>query len=265
MDERIVISEKGPVATVTLTRPNKRNALDPDMLKALVDAGQSLARRTDIRAVILTGDGPAFSAGLDISAFPKMAELVREAGGLEARTHGRSNIFQYVSMIWSELPMPVIAAVHGYAFGGALQIILGADIRIAAPDTRFSIMESKWGLVPDMGGVALMKPLVRSDIIRRLTYTAEIFDANQAEKWGFVTELSDEPLVRANELAREIATKSPDAIRSAKAMFIASQELGLEEILLVEARAQMQLIGTPNQTEAVMAAFENREPVFRDQ
>jgi len=264
MSDRVSIGESGGIATVTLTRADKRNALDLDMINAIVAAGEALMDRRDIRAVVLCGDGPAFSAGLDTGTFQLLMAEVTKAGGIMTRTHGTSNLFQRAAMVWADLPMPVIAALHGYAFGGAFQIMLGADIRVAAPDTQFSIMEGKWGLVPDMGGMVLMRRLARGDVIRRLTYTAEVFDAVQAQDWGFVTELADNPLERAQALAVEIAARSPDAVREAKAMIRACEYADEAEVLLLESAAQGRLIGSPNQIEALMAGFEKRAPKFKD-
>jgi len=264
MGNRIRITETGKIATVTLSRGEKRNALDLDMINAIVETGEALMQRQDIRAVVLCGEGPAFSAGLDTSTFQLLIGEVAKSGGIMSRTHGLSNLFQRAAMVWAELPMPVIAAVHGYAFGGAFQIMLGADIRIATPDAQFSIMEGKWGLVPDMGGMALMHHLSRGDIIRRLTYTAEIFGANEAQNWGFITEIEDDPLARATALANQIAARSPDAVRAAKALITATQDMDTKDALLLESKAQEGLIGSPNQIEALMAGFEKRSPDFKD-
>ncbi|KPU83910.1 enoyl-CoA hydratase [Marinosulfonomonas sp. PRT-SC04] len=264
MSNRVRIDVSGNIATVTLTRPEKRNALDLDMINAIVSAGEGLATRRDIRAVVLCGDGAAFSAGLDTSTFQLLIGEVAKAGGVMTRTHGLSNLFQRTAMVWADLPMPVIAAVHGYAFGGAFQIMLGADIRIAAPDTKFSIMEGKWGLVPDMGGMVLMHHLARGDVIRRLTYTAEVFAAKDAQNWGFITEISDDPLARATALANEIAARSPDAVHEAKALITATQDMDVVDALLLESKAQERLIGSPNQIEALMAGFEKRSANFKD-
>ncbi len=264
MAGRVRIVVAGAIATVTLTRADKRNALDLDMISAIVDAGEGLMQQRDVRAVVLCGDGPAFSAGLDTGTFQLLMAEVAKVGGIMTRTHGQSNLFQRAAMVWADLPMPVIAAVHGYAYGGAFQIMLGADIRVAAPDTQFSIMEGKWGLVPDMGGIVLMRRLARGDVIRRLTYTAEVFDAHAALNWGFVTELADDPLARAHALATEIATRSPDAVREAKAMIRATELIPEDEVLLLESAAQGRLIGSANQIEALMAGFEKRTPDFKD-
>ena len=263
MSDRVTISETGQVATVTLSRPDKRNALDLPMIEGIVAAAESLKDRRDIRAVVLTGAGEAFCAGLDVAAMPMLAKVAGEAG-FQTRTHGASNLFQATAMAWAELPQPVIAAVHGYAFGGGFQIMLGADIRVAAPQTRFSIMEGRWGLVPDMGGMVLMRRLARGDVIRRLTYTAEQFAADDAQAWGFVTELAEDPLLRAQSLATEIAARSPDAVRAAKALITETELTSIEGTLIAESAAQEALVGQPNQMEAVMAGMQKRPPVFRD-
>ena len=264
MSDRVRITEDNHVATVTLTRAEKRNALDMEMIRAIVDAGETLGARKDIRAVVLAGDGPAFSAGLDLAALPEIAKFAMQGDVFLERTHGNSNLFQAASMVWAEMPQPVIAAVHGYAFGGAFQIMLGADMRIAAPDTRFSIMEGRWGIIPDMGGMVLMRRLARGDVIRKLTYSAEQFEAPQALDWGFVTELTDAPLDRAHALAAEIAGKSPDAIRAAKALIRDTELMGWKETLVAESHAQEALMGKPNQMEAVMAGMQKRAPNFTD-
>ncbi len=264
MSERVHLEVTGNIATVTLTRPDKRNALDLDMISAIVATGETLMERRDIRAVVLCGDGPAFSAGLDTSTFQLLISEVAKAGGIMARSHGLSNLFQRAAMVWADLPMPVITAVHGYAYGGAFQIMLGADIRVVAPDAQFSIMEGKWGLVPDMGGMVLMRGLARGDVIKRLTYTAEVFDATAALNWGFVTEIADDPMTRALALAAEIANRSPGAVREAKAMIRATEFLPDDEVLLAESAAQDRLIGSPNQIESLMAGFEKRAPNFKD-
>ncbi len=263
MNDRVIITEDGPVATVTLSRPGKRNALDLPMIEGIVEAGKTLADRRDIRAVVLAGSGEAFCAGLDVAAMPHLAKLARDVG-FATRTHNRSNLFQATAMVWAELPQPVIAAIHGYALGGGFQIMLGADVRIAAPDTRFSIMEGRWGIVPDMGGMVLMRRLARGDVIRRLTYTAEMFGAPDAERWGFVTELADDPLQRATALAGTIASMSPDAVRAAKRLITETELLGVEDTLVAESLAQETLVGKPNQVQAILAGMQKRPPVYRD-
>ena len=164
--------------------------------------------------------------------------------------------------MWRELPVPVIAALHGVVFGGGFQVSMGADIRYAAPGTRMSIMEIRWGLVPDMAGTQLMRHLARDDVIRELTYTGRIFTAEQAQEYGFVTRVVDDPYAQALELAREIAGKNPAAIRADKRMFNAANYLSVEAGLLMESEEQELVLGSPNQIEAVRAEIEKRPANF---
>ncbi len=264
MAQMIEMSHDAGVAVVTLNRPEKMNALNPDLIRALVAAGEELACRRDLRAVVLHGAGRGFCAGLDLGAMADIARLAAAEGGLMARSHGTANLFQRVSTVWADLPVPVIAALHGVAFGGGLQIALGADIRIAAPDTRLSIMEAKWGLVPDMGGMVALRQLLRPDMLRRLTWTAEVITAPIARDIGLVTELAADPLARAQALAREIAGRSPDAVRAAKRLIADAYRLDDAALLLAESAAQEGLIGRPNQHEALQAGLEGRTPHFQD-
>ncbi|WP_238364980.1 crotonase/enoyl-CoA hydratase family protein [Mesobacterium pallidum] len=258
---RVSTTVENHVAHVRLTRGDKMNALDPAMIDAIIAAGEALMDRTDVRCVVLSGEGRAFCAGLDVASFGALTQG-DPADVLMPRTHGQSNRFQRVAMVWHELPMPVIAAVQGTCFGGGFQLALGADIRIAAPGTQLSIMEMKWGLVPDMGGMVLLPRLAPSDILRRLTYTAEVFSAEAALEWELVTELADDPLARAQELAAVIASRSPSAVRAAKRLFEVAETEAPEAVLLAESREQAALIGKPDQVESVMANMQNRAPTF---
>ena len=261
--DRVTVTHIGPTAHVVLNRADKRNALDQAMLEAIADTIEQLSTARETRAVVLSGDGQAFCAGLDFMSFAAMLQNP-DSIDFVTRSHGDANLFQQASTGWRELPMPVIAALHGVAFGGGFQIMLGADIRIAAPDCSFSIMEAKWGLVPDMGGMALMSALARKDVVRRLTYTAEVFDATQALNWGFVTELSDDPVSRALELANKIAARSPDATRASKQLITDTWTASHADTLMAESIAQKSVLGGENQMEAVMANFEKRAPKFKD-
>ena len=260
------------VIELQLARDYKMNALDPAMFDALIDAGARLKADRTVRAVVLAGRGKAFCAGLDMQSFERMGQgaaadvLGAGAAGadLMVRTHGLANAAQQVALVWRELPVPVIAAVHGVAFGGGFQIALGADVRMVAPDTRLSVMEIKWGLVPDMGGMVLMRELARTDVVRELTFSGRIFSGEEALALGFATRLAADPLAEALRLAHEIAAKSPDAIRAAKRLLNASMSLGAAELLLAESREQKALIGSANQTEAVRANIERRAPLFSD-
>src|SRR5205814_2229954 len=261
---RIRISLDNGVADVRLIRGEKMNALDPAMFDALVAAGEQLRGDASVRAVVLSGEGRAFCAGLDMASFARMAgndgAAVKE---LSARTHGIANWAQHVVWLWRELPVPVIAAVHGVAFGGGFQLALGADMRFLAPDTRMSVTEIKWGLVPDMAGTPILARLVRDDILRDLAFTGRIFSAQEAMSYGLATRICDDPRATAFEVAREIAGKSPDAIRAAKRML---NKLSVDPApaLLAESVEQQKLLGSPNQTEAVRANMEKRAPRFAD-
>ncbi len=260
---RVSVEIENHIARVTLTRGDKMNALDAEMIESIVAAGESLIGNDDVRVVVLSGEGASFCAGLDVASFGKFAGQ-DPAEMLMPRTHGRSNIFQRVCMVWRELDVPVIAAVHGVAFGGGIQLALGADIRFAHPDTRFSVMEMKWGLVPDMGGMAVLPSLVRSDVLRKLVYTADQVSAPDALAMGLVTELSADPLASAMAFAEKLVLKSPTAVKAAKRL-IATAESGMDEaeILLAESREQSALIGKPHQMEAIMSNMQKRTPNFK--
>src|SRR5688572_30682801 len=185
---RVTVDERG-VAEVAMVRADKMNAIDAAMFKGLIDAIEQLRSDRRVRVVVVHGEGRAFCAGLDMGRFREMGsgQSSGTLGDIVARTHGLANGPQQVAWGWRELPVPVIAAVHGVAFGGGLQIALGADIRCVAPDTRLSVMEIKWGLVPDMGGMVLMRELARSDVVRELTFTGRIFSGEEALRLGFAT------------------------------------------------------------------------------
>lgn len=249
------------VGHLKLTRADKLNALDPEMIDALIAAGAALHDMPGLRCLVLSGEGRAFCAGLDLAS---MAQGLAEAGDLAARTHGNANRFQQMAMQFRKLPMPVIAAIHGACFGGGLQIAAGADIRVVAPDARLSVMELKWGIVPDMGHFALWRGLVRGDVLRELTYTHREFSGEEAAALGFATHRDADPLARAMTLATEIAGKSPSAVRAAKALFARSDDEPTDAILLAEAIEQQRLIGTRNQMEAVASQMAGRTAIFID-
>lgn len=258
MTGRVSVAITDGVADVRLTRPDKLNALDPAMFAALTSTIETLAGMPGLRAVVLSGEGRGFCAGLD------MASMADAGLGIDlaTRTHGIANDFQHVAWGWRTLAVPVIAAVHGVAFGGGLQIASGADIRIAAPDARFAAMELKWGIVPDMAGFALWRGLVREDALRELIYTAREFGAQEAQALGFVTRIAANPHAEALTLARTIAARSPHAIRAVKRL--ANLEGDAPTILAAESTEQAALLRSPNQIEAVRANMSRREPHFTD-
>ena len=261
-NDRVRIEVADHVATVTLARPDKHNALDVPMFEGLLAAAERLAVEPGVRAVVLHGDGPSFCSGLDIMG------VMAAGGGLEAITEplrgSVPNWFQRAAHDWLTLPMPVIAAVHGTCFGGGLQIALGADVRICTPDARLSVMEVKWGLVPDMSITRTLPRLVGIDVAKELTFTARVFDGAEAARLGVVTRVADDPLAAAQELAVEIAGRSPDAVRAAKRLYDESWTGEPQRTLALEAELQMGLIGSPNQLAAVAAGFASEPAEFID-
>jgi enoyl-CoA hydratase/carnithine racemase len=260
MNDRVSITITDQIADVRLNRADKMNAIDPAMFHDIGAAIDDLAARRDIRCVVLSGEGKAFCAGLD------MASMAAGGSGLTRidRNDQGAILPQHVAWGWRNLPMPVIAAVHGVAFGGGFQIMSGADIRIAAPATRFAIRESYWGLVPDMAGFPLWRGLVRDDILRELVYTAREFDADTARHHGFITHIADDPHAAAMALAHEIAARSPHAIRGAKRLCNAAHDTDARALLQVETDEQVAVIGKPNMLEAVAAHMGKRAPAFSD-
>ncbi len=259
--ERVSIELDGHIAVVTLTRPDKHNALDLAMIDALLAASERLQREPGVRVVVLCGAGKSFCSGLD---FPSVVA----AGGLEAFTgileEPSPNRFQRAGQDWIDLPVPVIAAIHGNCLGGGLQIALGADIRIAAPDARLSVMEARWGLIPDMSITRTLPRLVGIDVAKELTFTARTVSGEEAGRLGLVTRLAADPLAAAMELAQEIAGRSPDAVRRAKRLFDAGWIGSADQTLALEAQLQGELIGTANQLAALTAAMTNEAPTFTD-
>ena len=270
MSDRVVVTRlPGGVADVRLNRADKLNALDIPMFEALVATGTELARDPSLRAVVLSGEGRAFSAGLDFSSFQAMSGdpgSGKRTPNLLARGDASSpaNFAQRAAWVWTEVPVPVIAAVHGVAYGGGLQIALGADLRLVAPDARLSVMEIKWGLVPDMSGTQTLRRLVRLDVAKELTFTGRVVSGTEAVELGLATRVADDPRATALQLAAEIAARSPDAIRAAKQLLDASGVLPVADGLQLEERLQLGLIGRPNQIESVRANLEKRAPRFQD-
>ena len=260
--ERVRVEITDHVALVTLTRADKHNALDIPMFEGIVAAAERLASEPGVRAVVLHGDGPSFCSGLDVTSIMSSGQGV---GALvQPLREGVPNWFQRAAYDWLALPVPVIAAVHGNCLGGGLQIALAADIRIAAPDARLSVMEVKWGLIPDMAITRTLPRLVGIDVAKELTYTGKVISGVQAGELGIVTRVSDEPLTDARRLASEIATRSPDAVRAAKRLFDSSWTGSPEETLALEAELQLGLVGSPNQLAAVAAGLSKQPAEFVD-
>lgn len=271
MSDRVAVSIENGVADVRLNRPEKMNALDPGMFRALVTTGKALAADPSVRAVVLSGEGRAFCAGLDFGSFAQMSQGPAGGNGEEGKTEtlfddgvGAANFAQSAAWVWHEIPVPVIAAIHGVALGGGLQVALGADIRLVAPDAKLSVLEIKWGLVPDMAGPQRLRHLVREDLAKELTFTGRMVGGAEAVAIGLATRVEEDPRAAALAMAAEIAGKSPHAIRSAKRLLNEVPRVGEGEGLQLEEKLQRALIRSPNQVEAVKANFEKRAPVFAD-
>ncbi|AHY55732.1 crotonase/enoyl-CoA hydratase family protein [Bradyrhizobium japonicum] len=262
MENRVRLTIENGVAHLRLNRPDKMNALDPAMFDAIIAAGAQLDTRKDLRAVVLSGEGRAFCAGLDLDRLLATAngDPLLPSIDLTRRTHGIANYAQHLVWLWRELPVPVIAAVHGVAFGGGFQLALGADLRYLAPGARLGVTEAKWGLVPDMCGTQLMRHLARDDVVRELTYSGRVFSAEEALAYGFATRLTEDPVSAALATAQEIASRSPDAVRAAKRLLNLSATSNAATGLAAETAEQAALLGAPNHIEAVRSNLENRAP-----
>jgi enoyl-CoA hydratase/carnithine racemase len=262
---RVTVDDRG-VAEVAMVRADKMNAIDGAMFKGLVGAIDQLRSDRRVRAVVVHGEGRSFCAGLDMGRFREMGSGRSHGtlGDIVARTHGLANAPQQVAWGWRELPVPVIAAVHGAAFGGGLQIALGADVRCVHRDAQLAVMEIKWGLVPDMAGCVLLTELARPDVVRELTFTGRIVSGSEAQALGLATQVSDDPLADARAMAALIAGRSPDAIRAAKRLLNGASPVDAAAVLMAESHEQQRLIGSANQREAALAGLEKREPKFAD-
>lgn len=272
VENRVTIEVVDGVADVRMNRADKRNALDNAMFTSLAAAGEYLKTLSEIRAVVLSGDGASFCAGLDFGSFQAMAEGPKTEAGAKnesgmnagAMSEGRiTHLAQQVCWVWQEVPVPVIAAVHGHALGGGMQIALGADIRFVHPDTQLSVREVHWGLIPDMTGTLMLSRLVRPDIAKELVFTAKVISGREGFEIGLATHLSDDPRSDAMVLAREIAGRSPDAVRGAKKLLNLQANDGAAQQFAHEREVIGRLIGQANQVEAVMSHFEKRPPNYQ--
>ncbi len=261
-EDRVIIERDGAVAHVKLNRPDKRNGLDLAMFEALIEAGQGLASDRTVRAIVLSGEGKAFCSGLDFMAFMAAAEVGQKL--LERPDGSPANLAQRAPWIWREVPVPVIAAVHGYAFGGGLQLALAADLRYVHPDAQLSVMEIRYGLIPDMGASQTLLGVVPLDVAKELTWTGRRVGAEEAVALGLCTKVSQDPVADALETAHQIARQSPHAIRAGKRLFEEASKMSVKDAFLLETELQLALLGSKNQMEAVQASFMKREPTFVD-
>jgi len=260
MTDRILLDVDAGLAHVRLARPDKLNALDPAMFEAIAEVIGRIGDRSDVRCVVLSGEGRGFCAGLD------MAAMAGGGSGLltQERTHGLANLVQQVGWGWRTLPQPVIAAIHGACLGGGLQIAAGADVRLVTADARLAVREMHWGIVPDMAGYALWRTTVRDDVLREAVYTAREFDGEEAARLGFATRVAADPVAEALALARTIAKRNPEAVRAAKRLFAVAAEGDDAATLAAESAEQAGLLGTANQREQVVANMEKRAARFAD-
>lgn len=262
MDDRVRVELADGVADVRLVRADKHNGLDRRMFEAIIAVGRDLATSRSLRAVVLSGEGPSFCAGLD---FASMMHEGMDIEAVLARDEGMvANFAQQAAWVWAELPVPVIAALHGYVYGGGLQMALAADIRYVTADATLSVREIQWGLIPDMTGTQTLRHLVRLDVAKELTFTGRKVSGSEAVALGLATRVEADPRAAAHATAREIATRSPDAIRAGKRLlgeaFTGTTEAGL----LLEEEIQRTVLGKRNQLEAVAAGMSKRPPKFED-
>jgi enoyl-CoA hydratase/carnithine racemase len=262
MSERAQVTIDNAVATVRLSRPDKLNALDAAMFEGMIRAGEQIMADKSVRAVVLHGEGRAFSAGLDFASFMGNPDLMQKLLARDEKS--LANVAQRIAWIWQEVQVPVIAAVHGVAFGGGLQIALGADIRYVTPDAQLSVLEIKWGLIPDMSITQTLTRLVPLDVAKELTFTGRIISGAEAVELGLATKVTKDPLADALETAKLIATKSPHAIRAGKTLLNEAPTMSRADALKLETALQVGLLGSPNQMEAVQANMMKREPDFKD-
>ncbi|WP_026917570.1 crotonase/enoyl-CoA hydratase family protein [Gordonia shandongensis] len=250
------------VAYVRLNRPEKHNGLTLDMIDDLAKAADRASKDASLRAVILTGEGPSFCSGLDFASAGK--ERGRIMRNLIPKRSSAANNFQAAGWAWRTVPVPVIAVIDGHCFGGGLQIALAADFRYAAPGADFSIMESRWGLIPDMSLSASISQLTGIDVAKRLTMTGETFSAEQAARWGLITEVNDDPMAAAHEFIDLVKQRSPDAVAASKSLFENTWYNGSRMSFPVEQALQIKLLRGRNSEIARKAGIAGETPQFID-
>jgi len=258
-----IVNAAGPVAELRLNRPEKKNAVTMELLEELVAACGALAAKPGLRAVVLSGAGGDFSAGMDTSVLMGFAGQLNAIKEEMLSPHGDANRFQTPAKALADLPVPVIAAIDGVCFGAGIQLALAADFRIASPGAKLSIMEGKWGLIPDMGISLSLPKLMPADRAKALIMTAQVMSGEEALAEGLVTRLAEDPKRAAMEFAQELAARSPDAVRASKRQVDALWSDRTAEGLRLEAELQAALMGAPNQVETIMARMQGREPVYK--
>ena len=260
MSDRVLLEITDGIAYATLNRPDKLNSLDLPMLEALASTPDTIADNRTVRAVILQGAGDAFCSGLDFASMPGMPQILKSFLKLPVQT---TNLFQKACWAWRELPVPVLAVTRGHCYGGGFQLALAADFRFSAPTCKFSVMEARYGLIPDMTGSVTLRELVPIDVAKRLTMTAEIFDAPRALQLGLVTEVDDDPLTAALALAQQIAERSPDSVAATKQLFHDTWTASPRSAFWTESVVQAKLITGKNHRLARSAAKQQEIPEWR--
>ena len=245
----VTLVNKNNIAYVTLNRPEKRNALDIAMFKAIDKVSRQLRKDRNIRAVIVTGAGEDFCSGLDVKSV--MQDKATVLTLLRKWLPGKANLAQRVSCNWRRVPVPVIMVIQGRCWGGGLQIALGADFRYASPDASLSVMEGKWGLIPDMGGNLALRELLGRDVAMRLSMTAEVISAQSALDIGLITGVSEDPLKTAEELAAVIIERSPDTVAAVKKLYTQNWTRPDWIMLAKESYYQVRILLGKNQSRAV--------------
>lgn len=243
--EKVSLEIKDQMAWVTLNRPEKHNALDADVFSGLIAASKKIKKDRNIRGVILQGNGPSFCSGLDIPSFMKKGPISLAKLILKWPLR-KTNLAQEIAWVWRELPIPVIAVVHGKCYGGGFQIMMAADFRIASPHAEFSIMESKWGMIPDMSGMVTFPEVAKIDTLKELSMTARLFSSEEALNYGLVSKVSNDPLKEALRLFEEIKQRSPDAVSATKKVYQNTWTVSKRKALRLETWYQIRLIGKKN-------------------
>jgi enoyl-CoA hydratase/carnithine racemase len=270
MSDALQIEIENHIAHVQLNRPDSHNAIDGPIMNGLLDFARQMMQPGEVRVIVLSGNGKSFCAGLDMSSFAEMSsgdlsgDSTNVTEAMQDISPGGANRAQQVGWLWQEVPVPVIAAVQGAALGGGLNLALGADIRIVHPAAKLGFVEISWGLLPDMSASQSLRRLVGLDRMKELILTGRRFNGEQAQQYGLATELSETPVEEAMLMAATIAARNPDAVRAAKRILNNSALVDVAAGLAEEAAATRQLLGSPNQLEAITAQFEGRAPDFAD-
>lgn len=257
MTERILYEVQDHIAYLWLNRPEKLNGLDMPMFQQVVATAKKIRKDKNIRAVILAAKGDSFCAGLDFKAVSKNPSMIAKVFLKWPWT--KQNLAQEIAHCFRDLPVPVICAIHGNCFGGGLQMALACDYRIATPEAMLSIMEIKWGLIPDMSGTVTLSRLTRSDIAMELTMTGRMFPATEALEYGLVSKLAANPVAEAEQLAQVIASKSPDAIAATKQLFKQTWKADTWRALRIERWIQARLLGRRNQKIAMQNGLSGKD------